>query len=169
MRTNSNSLPFAHQLFRCGKPQKKEELKTLFFLIELVVLGSVLSGCYRVTSRTDVIGDYELKVGQNSINLELLSDQSFKETINWTSGKVESRAGKWYWRPGWVTFDQLWIPQAFAPDYIKHADADADSKQPRYTEPGLWSVSAERDWGTVVLTIFPDADVNFRMVAHSSR
>lgn len=111
MRTDYNPLPSASSSLRRGKPQRRGELNAFFFLIGLVFFGSILSGCYRVTSRTDVIGSYQLRAGTNSIDLELSPDQSFKETISWTSGKVEERIGKWYWRPGWVTLDQLWIPK----------------------------------------------------------
>jgi hypothetical protein len=117
----------------------------------------------------DVIGLYELKVGNDQISLDVASDQSFTETIRWASGKVEQRKGKWYWNRSSVAFDGLWIPKSFAPDYIEAADAKSGSKQPKYTDPGNWSVSAEKHWGKVTLAVFPDADIYFKMVGHSSR
>lgn len=113
------------------------------------------------------MGRYELKVGNDRIDLDLASNQSFTETIRWASGKVEQRTGKWYWNRSSVSLDGLWIPKSFAPDYIKATDAKDGSNQPKYTEPGNWAVSAERHWGTVTLAVFPDADIYFRMVAHS--
>jgi len=113
------------------------------------------------------VGRYELKVGNDRIDLDLASNQSFTETIRWASGKVEQRTGKWYWNRSSVSLDGLWIPKSFAPDYIKATDAKDGSNQPKYTEPGNWAVSAERHWGTVTLAVFPDADIYFRMVAHS--
>jgi hypothetical protein len=41
--------------------------------------------------------------------------------------------------------------------------------QPKYTEPGHWAIQPERHWGTVTLSIFPDADVNFKMTRRYSR
>jgi hypothetical protein len=68
-----------------------------------------------------------------------------------------------------VSFDGLWIPKSFAPDYIEQADAQSSSSQPKYTDPGTWAVSAEHHWGTITLAVFPDADIDFKMVSHSSR
>jgi len=118
-----------------------------------------------VKSESDVLGEYELKVGTGRIELKVSPDKSFSETIFWPSGKVDSRSGKWLWGEGGIGFDQLWIPREFAPDYILQADASAKTnKQPKYTEPGYWWGRPEKHWGTVTLPIFPDADVSFKMV-----
>jgi hypothetical protein len=78
---------------------------------------------------------------------------------------VGSRSGKWLWSQNGIGFDQLWIPPEFAPGYILQADASAKAnKQPQYTEPGSSWGRPEKHWGTVILPIFPDADVNFKMV-----
>ena len=140
-----------------------------FTLLSLVPLAIYLCGCFSVRSKPDVVGLYELKVGDNHINLNVVSDGSFTEIIKWGSGKSEDRTGKWYWNNGSIALDGLWIPEAFAPDYIIQADAQNDPKQSKYLEPGNWAVSAERHWGTVTLSIFPDADVNFKMVKHASQ
>ena len=116
-----------------------------------------------VKSESDVLGEYELKSGNGRIALKVSPDKSFSETIFWSNGKVENRSGKWLWAENGISFDQLWIPSEFAPDYILQADASAN-KQPKYTEPGHWSMGVEKHWGTVMLPIFPDADVNFKMV-----
>jgi hypothetical protein len=124
-----------------------------------------------VKSESDVVGEYELKAANGKIALRLSPDKSFSETINWC-GKVESRSGKWRWSPGtwlWshevIVFDQLWMPPGFEPHDI---DASAiANRQPKYTEPGCWSMSPERHWGTIILPIFPDADVSFKMVRPS--
>jgi len=60
-----------------------------------------------------------------------------------------------------IDFDSLWIPKEFAPDYILQADSE-NSDQPRYTDPGHWVLAPEYHFGSVVLEIFPDADVSFR-------
>lgn len=118
-----------------------------------------------VNSESDVLGEYELKAANGKIVLTVLPDRSFSETIVWPSRKVENRSGKWLWAENGISFDQLWIPSEFAPEYILRADAEAKAnKQPKYTEPGHWSMRAEKHWGTVTLPIFPDADVNFKMV-----
>jgi len=137
---------------------------SLLSLVLLAILNCSQFGCYSVRSEPDIIGIYELKVGDNQIHLNVLPGGSFTEIIKWGSGKSDERQGKWYWNNGSIALDGLWIPEAFAPDYIIRADAQNDPKQAKYLEPGNWAVSAERHWGTVILSIFPDADVNFRMV-----
>jgi hypothetical protein len=127
-----------------------------------------MTGCTIVKSESDVMGEYELRAGDGKIVLQVSPDKNFSETIYWPTGKVESRSGKWLWNKHIINFDQLWIPPAFAPDYILQADASAE-KQPKYTEPGHWAIQPERHWGTVTLSIFPDADVNFKMTRRYSR
>jgi hypothetical protein len=108
----------------------------------------------------------EPQAGRSYSVFRLVSpDKSFSETIYWPSGKVESRSGKWLWSQNGISFDQLWIPPAFAPDYIVQADAAAtQNRQPKCTEPGHWYVQPEKHWGTVTVPIFPDANVSFSMV-----
>jgi hypothetical protein len=133
----------------------------------LLVLATLLfaTGCTLVKSESDVLGEYELKVGKGKIVLKVSPDKSFSETICWPNGKVEDRSGKWLWNNHTINFDQLWTPSEFAPDYILQADASAkENKQPKYTEPGHWAIQPEKHWGTVTWPIFPDADVNFKMV-----
>lgn len=142
----------------------RQRLWGFLLMIAGVVLSSALVGCYPVRSEADVIGLYELKVGSDRISLNVSSDRSFTETITWASGKVDQRRGKWYWSRSSVTFDSLWIPKSFAPDDIQAADARSGSNQPKYTDPGNWSVSAEKRWGRVTLEVFPDEDIYFRMV-----
>jgi len=134
-----------------------------------IVLGlmGVLSGCYMVKSKSDVTGTYELKVDANKISLDVLQDGRYEETITWANGHVEKRAGQWTWWPGHIGFDDLWIPKDFAPDSIRRADESSSSNRPKFTEPIAWSMSAENHWGTVILPVFPDEDVNFRMIRHS--
>jgi|ERR1700722_488984 len=134
----------------------------------LLVISATLilaTGCSMVKSESDVLGEYELKGGNGRIALKVSPDKSFSETIFWPNGKVDNRSGEWLWAENGISFDQLWIPSEFAPDYILQADASAKAnKQPKYTEPGHWSMRAEKHWGTVTLPIFPDADINFKMV-----
>jgi hypothetical protein len=135
--------------------------------VRLLILAASLfmTGCSMVKSESDVLGEYELRTENGKIVLQVSPDKSFSETIYWPNGKVERRSGKWLWNQNGISFDQLWIPSEFAPDYILQADASAKAnKQPKYTEPGHWSGRAEKHWGTVTLPIFPDADVNFKMI-----
>jgi len=67
-----------------------------------------------------------------------------------------------------MSFDGLWIPEPFAPDYIRRADSTAKPDRPKYTDPGHWSIKPERHFGKVILPVFSDADINFEMVKHSS-
>jgi len=136
-----------------------------------LILGMLLfaTSCRMVKSESDVSGDYELKAGNGKIELKLSPDKTFSETIFWPNGKVESRSGKWLWAEGGVGIDQLWIPPEFAPDYILEADASAkENHQPKYTEPLYTFMRPEKHWGTVILPIFPDADMNFKMVRRSA-
>ena len=142
---------------------------TLLLGAGMAALISALVACIPVRSRSDVIGVYELNAERQKITLQVFPDQSFTESIQFSSGQVERRAGKWHWTSGSVGFEGLWIPKSFAPEYILRADSRADARQPRYTEPGYWSVSAENHWGTVVLAVFPDADINFKMVKRLPR
>jgi hypothetical protein len=135
----------------------------------VVTLSCALVACHSVRSKPDVVGFYELRAGHDLINLEIAPDEHFTETIRWASGKVEKRTGTWHWNNGFLGFDELWIPKSFAPDYILQADAESGPDRPKYTEPGHWTLPAESHWGTITMPIFPDADINFRKVAHSSR
>ena len=129
-----------------------------------------LTGCMMVKTESDILGEYELKVGANKIVLKISSDKSFSEEIIWQGGKLQNRSGKWLWANDGISFDQLSIPPEFAPQYILRADASAsENKQPKYTEPGHWSIRPERHWGKVILPIFPDEDTEFKMVSHTSR
>ena len=134
-------------------------------LLIILAASLFLCGCSLVKSESDVLGEYELTVGTGKITLKVSPDKTFSETILWPAGKVESHSGQWLWSQNGISFDQLWIPMEFAPDYILQADASAKAnKQPKYTELGHWYMRPERHWGNVTLPIFPDADVNFKMV-----
>ena len=88
-----------------------------------------MTGCTMVKSESDVMGEYELRVGNGKIALQVSPDRSFSETIYWPTGKVERRSGKWLWNKDTINFDQLWIPPAFAPDYILQTDASVETNQ----------------------------------------
>jgi hypothetical protein len=56
------------------------------------------------------------------------------------------------------------FPQIFrapVPDYILRADEN-NKGQPKYTEPGSWTVTPTYEWGTVTLDLFPDDDISFK-------
>lgn len=139
-------------------------------LVLVVAMLLLLNGCMMVKSESDVLGEYVLKVGANKIALKVSPDKSFSEEIAWQGGKVQNHSGKWMWTNEGISFDQLWIPPGFAPQYILQADASAsENKQPKYTAPGHWFIRPERHWGRVILPIFPDADTDFKMVSHTSQ
>jgi hypothetical protein len=126
-----------------------------------IVIG--LAGC-SVTSEKNVIGEYVLQ-RQGRIELSISPGGSFSETIVWPTGKVSKASGTWEWHDSGISFDQLWIPPEFAPGYIREADQHSE-EQPKYTEPGNWSMKPERHWGNVTLPVFPDADISFKMTKH---
>ena len=151
-----------------GRVRQFRVISCAFLLMLMALL--FLSGCSMVKSESDVLGEYELRAERGKIVLNVSPDKTFSETIYWPSEKVESRSGRWLWSQNGISFDQLWIPSEFAPDYILQADASAKAnKQPKYTDPGHWSIRPERHWGTITLSIFPDADVNFKMVKRFSQ
>ena len=136
----------------------------------IVAMLLSLNGCTMVKSESDVLGEYELKLGANKIALKVSADKSFSEEITWQGGKVQNHSGKWMWANEGISFDQLWIPPKFAPQYILQADASVrENKQPKYTEPGHWFIRPEKHWGKVILPIFPDADTEFKMVSQASQ
>jgi hypothetical protein len=131
-------------------------------LLLIVALLLPNGACVDVQSRAGVVGTYQLASNHQRIVLELSSDGNFTETISYKKGEVTKHVGRWDFKPtNYVTFDSLWIPKEFSPDYI--LDADENSKgQPKYTEPGSWTVTPTYEWGTVTLDVFPDADISFR-------
>src|ERR1700753_349618 len=87
-------------------------------LVLIVAMLLSLNGCMMVKSESDVLGEYELKVGANKIALKIAPDKSFSERITWQGGKVQSNSGKWMWAKEGIDFDQLWIPPGFSPRNI---------------------------------------------------
>jgi len=128
----------------------------------------MLTGCTSVRSELEVTGVYELYADSQKITLEVFPDGTFAETIVFAPGHVEKRVGRWHWAQGRMGFDVLWIPESFAPDYVRRADSRAGGGQPKYTDPEHWLVTPEKYWGTISLPIFPDDDIHFTMVQHSS-
>lgn len=137
--------------------------RKLHRLLLIVALLLPNGACVDVQSRAGVVGTYQLDSNHRQIVLELSSDGNFTETISYRKGEMTKHVGRWDFKPANhdVTFDSLWIPKEFAPDYI--LDADENSKgQPKYTEPGSWIVTPTYEWGTVTLNVLPDADISFR-------
>lgn len=131
----------------------------------VAVLSLFVGGCNPNLSRNEVIGLYVMeKQGGNRITLTLSSNGVFKEEIR-TPGNLKFVAGTWSIRGGNVDFDQLWIPQTFAPQKFVEADKQAGDRQPKYTDPRHWDLPVERSWGRVKIEIFPDDHVEFVMVS----
>jgi hypothetical protein len=130
----------------------------------IAVLILLVSGCNLNPSRNDVIGTYVLEgQGGNQITLTLSSDGVFSEKIL-ASGNPKSAVGTWGIRDGNLDFDRLWIPRAFAPQYIIDADERSGERQPKYTEPGHWDLPVGKYWGRMKIEVFDD--VEFVMVSH---
>lgn len=132
----------------------------------VATLAATLAACYPAGSKPDVAGVYELRVDAQTITLVLSPNGSFTETILLAGGRADKREGRWTWGSGRIGLDGLSIPKSFAPAYILRADSGSGGEQPRYTEPGYWSLAPEKHWGTMVLPVFPDANVYFEMVRH---
>lgn len=129
----------------------------------VVVLVLASSGCNRVIPRETIAGTYQLQHKAGTIELILLLDGSFSETIRPIRGHPSTRRGRW--APPSADSPQiglygLWIPREFAPDYIQEADrANGDSV--KYTDPGYWITTPSYGFGKIVIPIFADADVKF--------
>jgi len=135
----------------------------LYRLFLVVALSLPNGACVYVQSRSGVVGTYELGSNDQRIVLELFSDGNFAESISYRKGEVTKHVGKWDFKPPNydVRFDSLWIPKEFAPDHVLRADENSNG-QPKYTEPGSWTVTPTYKWGTVTLDVFPDDDISFR-------
>src|SRR5437773_17684 len=78
--------------------------------IKLLFLGMMLflAACTRINSESDVVGEYQLKVGTGQILLDISSDHKYSETIVLPDGKKQNISGKWLWNNHAVSFDSLW-------------------------------------------------------------
>ena len=135
----------------------------IYGLLLIVALVLPNGACVYVQSRASVVGTYRLGSNHQRIVLELSPDGNFTETISYRKGEVTKHVGKWDFKSASddLTFDSLWIPKEFAPDYILRVDENSKS-QPKYTEPGFWTVTPTYERGTVTLDVFPDADITFK-------
>jgi hypothetical protein len=123
-----------------------------------------MSGSWQIGSKNNIIGCYELGDGDQKISLKIDPDGKYFEIVTLRGAVVDRHSGKWRWTASFVDFDSLWIPKEFAPDYILRADAAAARGEPKYTERGHWSLGAESMFGNVVLVVFPDEGVNFKLM-----
>lgn len=132
-----------------------------FLLVVALLLPA--GACVYVQSRAGVVGTYQLGSNQRRIVLELSPDGNFTETILTGKGEFTKHAGRWDFKPANydVTFDSLWIPKEFAPEHILSADQNSEG-QPKFTEPGAWTLTPAYEWGTITLDVFPDDDISFK-------
>jgi hypothetical protein len=132
--------------------------------VSTLAMALTLLGCTLNPSRADVLGRYDLKgVKAGKITLSLRGDGTYSEDISWPSNREDQRSGIWTLNGGDVNLSGLWIPPEFAPDYID-SDQRTSAPMPKYTEPTNWSLSGEKRWGVVFLSVFPDADIEFKKI-----
>jgi hypothetical protein len=137
--------------------------KRILFVITICIIWGLI-GCMRVQSKEELIGSYELRVGKETIELEIIQNGSFIETIHFASGNIEKVSGNWDWdsKSNFISFDKLWIPTSFTPDYVLRGRALAGIGKLR--EPGRCSTTPEKHvGGKVVLPVFPDSNIAFTM------
>lgn len=133
--------------------------------VSTLAMALTIIGCTLNPSRSDVLGRYELTgIKTGRITLSLREDGTFSEGISWPSNREDHRSGIWTLSGGAVNLSGLWIPREFAPDYIIQTDQQTSAPMPRYTEPGNWSLSGEKRWGVVFLSVFSDADIEFKKI-----
>lgn len=132
-------------------------LKSHLLFATCLLLSCGLLACYYVQSREGLFGTYELNGDHRQILLDMAANGTFTETITFKSGAVQKQKGTWKFASATsnLSFDGLWIPKEFAPDYILRAD-ETNNDQPKYTEPGNWTLTPERHWGRVVIDVFDD-------------
>lgn len=121
------------------------------------------SGCREPLSKESIAGYYTLVVAAGTIELDLHSDGSFRETIRPVGKPSTTRNGGWAAPDSTspqIGLDGLWIPREFAPEFIQRADASSKGVT-KYTEPGYWIAKPSYEFGKIVIPIFPDADVKF--------
>ncbi|MCA2964782.1 MAG: hypothetical protein INH40_12825 [Acidobacteriaceae bacterium] len=133
-----------------------------------VLVAMVLIGCTQSISREKLVGTYHLQHPQaGMIELILLSDGSFAETIRPVNGQLVRREGRWLppdEKNRALGLEGLWIPREFAPDYILMAD-EMNKGGVQYTAPGYWVGKPEQRLGKVTIPVFPDADIKFERVS----
>jgi len=133
--------------------------------VPTLAMALTLIGCTLNPSRADVLGRYEMQgIEAGRIALSLRGDGTYSEDISWPSNREDHRSGIWTLSGGDVNLSGLWIPREFAPDYIIDADQRASAPMPKYTEPMNWNLSGEKRWGVVFLSVFPDADIEFKKI-----
>ena len=96
--------------------------------------------------------------------MSLREDGTYSEDISLSSRREDHRSGIWTLSGGDVNLSRLWIPREFAPDYISQQDQQTSPPMPKYTEPGNWTLSAEKRWGVVFLSVFSDPDIEFKKI-----
>ena len=80
--------------------------------------------------------------------------------IHLGNGSSARYEGKWHWTKDRVEFIGLVIPNNLIRKYVGPSDTE---KQLSAIES--WSFAPENHWGTLVLPVFPDSDVNFRKMS----
>jgi hypothetical protein len=116
----------------------------------VLALGFLTAGC-NLRSEADVIGRYQMGTKPRLIVLDVKPDHTFSEIINIPGQTFPERFGRWSWTAGSISFDSLWIPMEFAPDYIVDADRTGSVK---YTEPAHWVLDTNGLLGAFTLTFF---------------
>lgn len=134
--------------------------RRVWLLVIVVMFFECLVSCRSAITTGELAGTYHLSGEGGAISLELLPNGDFVEHIRPTSGPVRMQRGRWEFSSRSISFDSLWIPVEFAPDYVKKADSNAGNG-PKYTNPGSWSIKPERWFGKIVLSVFPDSNVKF--------
>jgi hypothetical protein len=137
----------------------------LLVAVSTLAMTLTLIGCTLNPSRADVLGEYELQgIKAGRITLSLRGDGTYSEDISWPSSREGHRSGIWTLSGGDVNLSGLWIPREFDPDYMIDADQRTSAPMPKYMEPMNWSLSGEKMWGVVFLSVDPDADIEFKKI-----
>jgi hypothetical protein len=133
-------------------------------ILACVVMSCVVSlACREPESERSLVGFYQLRHASGVIDLELLPEGKFIETIRPCAGAVSIRRGTWSppsRSANQIGLEGLWIPQEFVPDYLLDADV-ASRDGVKFSEPGYWVLRPNYEFGALIIPLFPDAGVRF--------
>ena len=130
----------------------------------VVFVIAMMTSCFPNRSRAAIPGEYELKAAGERITLKVAPNERFEETVYSSSGKAVSIEGRWQWYQGAASFVGLIIPEELTAEYIDQTESWHGTRQP-HNPITAWSFIPEDHWGTLVLPVFPDSDIEFRKVS----
>jgi len=86
-----------------------------------------------------LVSAYEPSGASGKLVLDVFADGSFTESIEDSkSSTVKKQTGTWLWSGGRISFENLWIPNSFAPEEIRLADSQSPQFRTVWSENGVF-------------------------------